>query len=151
MPILILCTGCNRKLRVQDHLLGKTVKCPHCQNKFPAVPVPEPAKPEVPGDDLLPTPVVPPLQTLQLAEPASTPPTGPPPTTSDKVSAEPLPAPPSPPPPPVEPRPFESPALKVFAVVAIIVLVAALVGFALGWSVGAGVESVAAGIPSDGQ
>jgi hypothetical protein len=36
MPILIQCTNCKRNLRVQDHLLGKTVKCPNCQSKFRA-------------------------------------------------------------------------------------------------------------------
>ena len=36
MPILIQCTNCARKLRVQDQLMGKTVKCPHCQTRFQA-------------------------------------------------------------------------------------------------------------------
>src|SRR5438128_10172 len=108
MPILILCTSCNRKLRVQDHLLGKTVKCPHCQNKFSAQPVPEPAKPAGLGDELMPTPVVPPLQTLQLAEPASPAPAGPPRSNEQITTATP-PAAAAPP----APQPFEIPPLRI--------------------------------------
>jgi hypothetical protein len=36
MPIVIVCTSCQRKLRVPDNLLGKKVKCPACQNSFTA-------------------------------------------------------------------------------------------------------------------
>src|SRR5947208_16025797 len=56
MPILIQCTSCLRKLRVQDHLLGKTVKCPSCGVKFVAQPSAEgPA-----AEETMRTPVVPP-------------------------------------------------------------------------------------------
>lgn len=30
MPFVIVCGGCQRKLKVGDHLAGKAVKCPHC-------------------------------------------------------------------------------------------------------------------------
>lgn len=36
MPLLLDCPGCQRKLRVPDHLLGKTVKCPTCGEMFTA-------------------------------------------------------------------------------------------------------------------
>jgi hypothetical protein len=45
MAILIQCVRCNRKLRVQEHLLGKLIKCPNCQSKFQAEPVSESAGP----------------------------------------------------------------------------------------------------------
>src|ERR1700678_3918945 len=41
MPILIECSSCHQKLRVNDQLLGRTVKCPNCQTKFAAEKVPE--------------------------------------------------------------------------------------------------------------
>jgi predicted Zn finger-like uncharacterized protein len=36
MPIVIECPQCQRKLRVPDQLLGRTVKCPACKNQFTA-------------------------------------------------------------------------------------------------------------------
>jgi predicted Zn finger-like uncharacterized protein len=36
MPIEIRCPSCQRKLRVPDELLGRTVKCPSCQATFTA-------------------------------------------------------------------------------------------------------------------
>ena len=48
MAIVIQCSNCQRKLRVQDHLLGKTVKCPNCQIKFLAQMVDGSAAPPMP-------------------------------------------------------------------------------------------------------
>jgi hypothetical protein len=36
MPTLVACPKCQRKLRVPDDLLGKSVKCPSCQEAFTA-------------------------------------------------------------------------------------------------------------------
>jgi DNA-directed RNA polymerase subunit RPC12/RpoP len=49
MPIVIQCTNCQRKLRVQDHLLGKTIKCPQCQTKFLAQVAGNNAAPQLPS------------------------------------------------------------------------------------------------------
>ena len=65
MPVFIQCSQCGRKLRVQDDLVGKPVKCPACNVKFlaraiqasqpalagaaaPAKPAAPPAKPAAP-------------------------------------------------------------------------------------------------------
>jgi hypothetical protein len=34
MPFATQCRGCERKLRIPDALVGKTVKCPHCARKM---------------------------------------------------------------------------------------------------------------------
>src|SRR5947208_1145310 len=51
MAVLIQCSQCSRKLRVQDDLIGKAIKCPACATKFIAQPVqtPEPATIAVPA------------------------------------------------------------------------------------------------------
>ena len=36
MPQIIECPECGRKLRVQDNLLGRKVKCPGCETTFTA-------------------------------------------------------------------------------------------------------------------
>jgi hypothetical protein len=36
MPFIIPCVKCRRKLRVQDRLAGKLIRCPGCQHKFVA-------------------------------------------------------------------------------------------------------------------
>lgn len=46
MPILTECQSCHRKLRVPDHLLGKSVKCPACGQAF-RVAAPAPPEEEV--------------------------------------------------------------------------------------------------------
>ncbi len=37
MPIVTSCTGCEKKFRVADKLVGKSVKCPHCAQKVKVV------------------------------------------------------------------------------------------------------------------
>jgi predicted Zn finger-like uncharacterized protein len=37
MPVVITCPACQRKARVPDSALGKTVKCPGCSTTFPAM------------------------------------------------------------------------------------------------------------------
>lgn len=37
MPIALTCPKCSGKLRVQDHLVGKKVKCPKCSAVLPVV------------------------------------------------------------------------------------------------------------------
>ena len=32
MPIRVKCGNCQKTLRVMDHLAGKKIKCPECQN-----------------------------------------------------------------------------------------------------------------------
>ena len=66
MAILIQCTSCLRKLRVQDHLLGKTVKCPSCGVKFVA----QPSAAGPAAEETMRTPVVPPSRWLN-AQPAA--------------------------------------------------------------------------------
>src|SRR5438094_8007416 len=34
MPEHVFCPHCTKRLRVPDHLLGRTVKCPGCANSF---------------------------------------------------------------------------------------------------------------------
>jgi len=34
MPVLVLCAGCKKKLRIADTLIGKTIKCPNCARKI---------------------------------------------------------------------------------------------------------------------
>jgi len=103
MPVVIECTSCQRKLRVQDHLLGRLVKCPACLVKFVAqLPAggPDPAD----AQETMRTPVVPvpnpdsaspalAVQTLEITEPASEPP---PPEPPPELPPEPPPAPPPP-------------------------------------------------------
>src|SRR5262249_43623126 len=36
MPVLIRCAGCDKKLKVPDASLGKTVRCPACGARFQA-------------------------------------------------------------------------------------------------------------------
>lgn len=36
MSVLVTCTACERKLKVRDELLGKTIKCPSCEERFVA-------------------------------------------------------------------------------------------------------------------
>jgi DNA-directed RNA polymerase subunit RPC12/RpoP len=188
MPILIECANCKRKLRVLDHLLGKMVKCPNCKTKILAQSMAETAKaalsqsealePDVldsqPAsasiEDLMRTPVVPPLnpatfvplQALEVTEPASSPPTAPSPKPrpSEQIATTVAPAPaaaPLEPPPanlPPVPAPlerFETPPLRVLSVVAIIIVVAALIGFIFGWWVGAAVENAAAEVAREAQ
>jgi hypothetical protein len=153
MPILTQCTSCNRKLRVQDHLLGKTVKCPGCQAKFLAQPIEESAPQLTPiGPPPLPPPaeesqqtpiVLPPnaelatpsVQTLELAEAAPQAP-APEPRSSERLAAVAAAPPPEPAPPPTPPAPppFPTPALKVFAFLGAILLLTTIVGLGFsGW------------------
>jgi hypothetical protein len=37
MPVVIACPICQQKVRVNENLLGKSVKCPQCKNPFTAV------------------------------------------------------------------------------------------------------------------
>jgi DNA-directed RNA polymerase subunit RPC12/RpoP len=186
MAILIQCSNCQRTLRVQDHLLGKSVKCPNCQIKFLAQGVDGTAPPQAAapatsvqaaepaladnaparslGED---TPVTPPLSppaalpdpaipVLEVTEPASAPSAAPAakPQSGERIAATPLapaalPMPPEgaeapPQPAPAQPQPFETPALHVLAVMAVIVLLATMLGCGLGWWVGAAVEKAAA-------
>src|SRR5262245_60310058 len=50
MPELVSCSQCGKQLRIPDHLMGKTVKCPACQTAFTAA---------VAGYDLAPVTVEP--------------------------------------------------------------------------------------------
>jgi hypothetical protein len=160
MPILIQCTSCGRKLRVQDYLLGKMVKCPNCQSKIQAQALEEPtpanpaaAAPPQPtaAEDTL-TPVVPPVdldmptplvQILELPkQPASTPPA--PSSEEPAVVAVAAPAPPpstgpKAPAPPAPPA-FPTPPLKVFGVLGAIVVAAAIVALGCSWAVAAAVQ-----------
>jgi len=47
MPIQISCPSCAKQLRVPEDLLGKSVRCPNCQNTFtaeePGTPSPPPS------------------------------------------------------------------------------------------------------------
>jgi predicted Zn finger-like uncharacterized protein len=45
MPIQVSCPNCNRPLRVPDSLVGRKVKCTHCQTTFTASTGDEPAAP----------------------------------------------------------------------------------------------------------
>jgi hypothetical protein len=156
MPILIECSSCHRKLRVQDELLGKTVKCPNCQTKFAAQKVPEstltaadpgsglvldsPLNPEPMSDstqptlDLPPEPLRTPLSVtgkVRVPEPNV--------VASQAASRTPAVAPAI-----AGPQPFETPPLQVFAVVFGIVLAAGAIGLAVGWFAGVGLEQTAA-------
>src|SRR5437870_1345110 len=155
MAILIQCTSCLRKLRVQDHLLGKTVKCPSCGVKFVA----QPSAAGPAAEETMRTPVVPPsspdaaaalvVETLEITDPASEP-AAPPPAAlpvTPVLQAPPPPVPAAPAAPPA-PQPFETPPLRVLALVAAIVLVAALVGCGLGSLIGAAVENAAGALTS---
>jgi DNA-directed RNA polymerase subunit RPC12/RpoP len=164
MPILIQCTSCQRKLRVQDTLLGKYVKCPNCRTKFQVRPLEAPpaeptqvSLPPVPAsiEELQQTPVVPPIgppdnpelsnpqvQILELTEPASSPSQAAPQASSKKrvavaAAAPPAPAPPAPPP---KPPPFPTPALKVFAVLTAIVFLTLILGLGFSWVIAGAVE-----------
>jgi hypothetical protein len=162
MPILIQCTSCGRKLRVQDHLLGKTVKCPNCQSKFQAQALEESTAPE-PGaagapapngaEDAQKTPVVPPVDPsdmetplVQIMELPQQPASKPPEARSKEpvlAVATPVSSPRTEPPtpaPPVLPPPFPTPPLKVFGVLGAIVLTAALVTLGCSWAVAAAVQ-----------
>jgi hypothetical protein len=161
MPILIQCTGCKRKLRVQNHLLGKTVKCPNCQTKFQAeqlgemTPKPPGSMPAQQTSEEMATLLVPPVnpesavpatQVLELSEPASTPPQSPgvqvqKPTEQHTAANVAVQAPPPTPPAPAPPPPFPTPALKVFTILGGIMLLTALVGLGLSWWVAAAVDA----------
>jgi hypothetical protein len=140
MPILIQCTNCQRKLRVQDHLLGKTVKCPNCHIKFLAQVAEETAAPQAaqppepslaqdaaapsPIEEMLRTPVIPPMipamapdpsgQALDVTEPASAPSAAPSgmPRSDEQITAVPAagPAPPIMPVPSARPVPTPVPS-----------------------------------------
>lgn len=47
MPIRVKCEGCKKTLSVKDHLAGKKIKCPVCQNVL-AVPMASPSKEPAP-------------------------------------------------------------------------------------------------------
>jgi len=49
MPFIIHCPECKRKLRIQDHLNGKNIKCPGCGIKLLAKPTEPTAPAEVPA------------------------------------------------------------------------------------------------------
>jgi DNA-directed RNA polymerase subunit RPC12/RpoP len=166
MPLLIECTNCKRKLRLQDHLLGKMVRCPNCQIKILAQVVPEnqpvppaPLSVDAAAGDVTVQPGKVSLensalegsenaaQALEITEPASSASAA-----STKLrSAERITASPAPPPvtrisvrPPAEPAPpqrFETSVLKVLAVLVALVFIAAAAGCGLGWWLGATVEN----------
>ena len=50
MPEIIACPRCQRKLRLDESVLGQTVQCPSCQNTFTAE-RPAPAPPPPPPED----------------------------------------------------------------------------------------------------
>jgi predicted Zn finger-like uncharacterized protein len=152
MPILIQCSSCQRKLRVQDHLLGKTVKCPNCQTKFQAKNVDEagaaPTPPSADTGAAPPTPAAPTVKTLELPEPALAP-TTPPPRTAERVKATAPPAPPAtvaapaapPPAPPVRhPPPFPTPPLRVFGILGAVLLLTLIFGLGLSWAISTAVR-----------
>jgi hypothetical protein len=49
MPEIIQCQKCGRKLRIPDHLMGKTVKCPTCSFMFTAARAGQEARQEEPA------------------------------------------------------------------------------------------------------
>jgi predicted Zn finger-like uncharacterized protein len=51
MPIVVQCPSCDRRLKVPDHLLGKSVRCPTCQTTFQATEADEPAGPEAGAEE----------------------------------------------------------------------------------------------------
>jgi predicted Zn finger-like uncharacterized protein len=51
MPITISCPSCAKQLRVPENLLGRSVRCPSCQNTFPAEEPAEAPPSEPAGDD----------------------------------------------------------------------------------------------------
>jgi predicted Zn finger-like uncharacterized protein len=51
MPIVISCPACTKQLRVPETLLGKSVRCPNCQNTFTAEGPAEAPPSEPAGDD----------------------------------------------------------------------------------------------------
>ena len=166
MPILVQCNYCQRRLRIQDELLGKTVKCPACSTKFvaanleqapaavlqsaspPAGPQPEPS-----ADEMMQTPVVPPIvpgtvespQALDISEPASSsPPPSKPPSGGGKPKSAPPAVAPQVPTKPQPPRPFEMPALRVLGIMVAIVVLVLVLGCGVGSWLGSAVESAAA-------
>jgi predicted Zn finger-like uncharacterized protein len=54
MPIVIQCPSCERRLRVPDHLLGKSVRCPTCQTTFQAAEADGPAQEESAAEETAP-------------------------------------------------------------------------------------------------
>jgi hypothetical protein len=72
MPVIIPCIKCQRKLRVQERLVGKLVKCPGCQTKFIAQPAAAPAAAVTPT-----AAVASPPAAARPAAPASPPPSRP--------------------------------------------------------------------------
>jgi hypothetical protein len=121
MPILIECSTCHRKLRVNDHLLGKWIKCPNCQAKFPANQIAE--IPAAPGTAMDPAEVVDQPAATQSAS-LSTPPTAAAPKRSWQLQVTPV---------------------RIIVAVVAFILLAGTVGYAAGWFVGADIERAAAG------
>lgn len=149
MPILIQCIQCKRKLRIQDQLVGKTIKCPSCQTKFQAHPLEE-APPPAPStqpavSEEARTPTVPPanpiaieapmMQTLELADPTQTPA-----NSKTDLEAKPEAKKPAAAVTPPMPPPFPTPALKVFSILGAIMLLTALLGLGFSWWVALAVE-----------
>jgi hypothetical protein len=52
MPVQVACPACGRQLKVPDNLLGKTVKCPGCQQPFQTS-VDEPPPPSPPPQEAI--------------------------------------------------------------------------------------------------
>jgi len=142
MPLLIRCTGCNRKFRVQDHLLGKQVKCPKCQTTFTAQVVEDSGTKPVGSDS---SPVLPVSEGAVVAKPLSSPniATDPPaaqlaipvnpstissPTTSEAPPIQ------------TQPQRFEATPYMAFGIIAAVLIVAGLIGLAVGSWIGAAVE-----------
>ena len=132
MPLFTQCVNCKRRLRVQDNLIGKTVKCPHCQSVFAAQRMEENGlSPSGPGS----TPVISTAEDpnpAPLATPANPEQTAPP-KPAVAVIATPLPTPAAAETKPATPSgtPDLSP-LKVVGISTAIVLGAASVGFLVG-------------------
>jgi hypothetical protein len=156
MPILLQCQQCQRKLRVQDNLLGKTIKCPGCQTRIvvqaaaadaPAAPETNPRTPALaPTEPESPTPTLT-AQMLEISEPASAPATPTvPPRSAERIAPAPVVPRPEPPPvtPPAVPVPFETSPFKVFTVIAGLLLLTAVAAAGVGWWLGTAVESAAA-------
>jgi hypothetical protein len=135
MPILIDCSNCHRKLRVNDNLLGKLIKCPNCRAKFPAIQTGGlSAAPAAATDaaEVLDQPLVTQAAGNSAIDLAA-PPAGAQPSAATPATAS-------------VPRPHQRLLLtpvRVFGGVIAIIIVAGLLGMAVGWLVGSGINQAA--------
>jgi hypothetical protein len=171
MPIFIQCGFCGRKLRVRTDLVGKSVRCPRCLQRFVAAAAEGQSAPSgeegPPADEAGaagegPEAVLPPPQTAEEGAGLSSDPTvrrpaaglaseaGPPLVPAVAITVRPPPERLGGVPPEAagtagaaegEAAPYETPAAKVFLVLGLILLVVVLLGLAGAWWVNAGIRA----------